>query len=141
MFKKRRADVERITDIYLTAARMTPGILRADRLQDLAKADTVQDHVARRWLHMFDPTRSTVTAIATMTPYSYWRGVTYATHGTPHDYDARVPVIFYGAGVAPGRRTEPARVVDMAPTLARILRVSPLEPLDGVPLRSALAAP
>ncbi|MDX2182705.1 MAG: alkaline phosphatase family protein [Gemmatimonadaceae bacterium] len=141
VFKKRRADVERITDIYLTAARMTPGILRADRLQDLAKADTVQDYVARRWLHMFDPTRSTVTAIATMTPYSYWRGVTYATHGTPHDYDARVPVIFYGAGVAPGRRTEPARVVDMAPTLARILRVSPLEPLDGVPLRSALAAP
>ncbi|MCU0623167.1 MAG: hypothetical protein MUF53_04800, partial [Gemmatimonadaceae bacterium] len=70
----------------------------------------------------------------------YWQGVTYATHGTPHDYDARVPVIFWGAGVAPGKRDEPARVVDMAPTLAALLGVRPLERLDGRPLSSALTA-
>jgi arylsulfatase A-like enzyme len=78
-------------------------------------------------------------AIATLTPYSYWKGTTYATHGTPHDYDARVPVVFYGAGIVPGTYTTPARVVDMAPTLAALLGVRPRERLDGVPLTSALA--
>jgi len=117
----------------------TPGILRADRLRDLAAADTVSDYVARRWLHMFDPRNATVVAIATIAPYGYWQGVTYATHGSPHDYDARVPVLFWGAGIAPGRRDEPARVVDMAPTLAALLGVRPQEALDGRPLTSALA--
>lgn len=132
-------DVEAAVTAFLAAARQTPGILRADRMTDLAKADTVTDHVARRWLHMFDPKRTTVVAIATITPYSYWQGVTYATHGTPHDYDARVPVLFWGPGITPGRREEPARVVDMAPTLAALLGVRPREVLDGRPLTSALA--
>lgn len=132
-------EVDEAVSQFLRAARQVPGILRADRLRDLARADTVQDVIARRWLHMFDPSNSTVVAIATITPYSYWQGVTYATHGTPHDYDARVPVIFWGPGFATGRFDGPGRVVDMAPTLAALLGVRPLEKLDGVPLTAALA--
>ncbi|MFN9214301.1 MAG: alkaline phosphatase family protein [Gemmatimonadota bacterium] len=131
--------VDQAVSVFLREARSTPGILRADRLRDLAAADTVSDYVARRWLHMFDPRNATVVAIATIAPYGYWQGVTYATHGSPHDYDARVPVLFWGAGIAPGRRDEPARVVDMAPTLAALLGVRPQEALDGRPLTSALA--
>jgi hypothetical protein len=127
------------TDAFLRTARRTPGVLRADRLRDLAKADTVRDAIARRWLHMFDPATSTVAAIATIKPYHYWEGVTYATHGSPHDYDARVPVLFYGPGFTTGQFTDPARVVDMAATLAQRLGVRPLEPIDGVVLPRALA--
>jgi hypothetical protein len=46
-----------------------------------------------------------------------------ADHGQAHDYDARVPLLFWGSRVTAG--TEP-RVVDMAqiaPTLARILEL------------------
>ena len=38
----------------------------------------------------------------------------------------------------PGRYDTPARVVDMAPTLADVLGVKPLERLDGVILREAV---
>jgi len=71
-------------------------------------------------------------------PYVYWNGVMYATHGSPSDRDARVPILFYGPGFARGvTRTRTVRVVDMAPTLARRIGVTPLEALDGVVLRDA----
>ncbi len=54
-----------------------------------------------------------------------------ANHGTPHDYDARVPVLFYGAGIRPGRSIDTVRVVDIAPTLAALAQVRPEERLDG----------
>jgi hypothetical protein len=113
------------------------GVLRADLITTLAKADTVHDAIARRWLHMFRPD-GPVRLVVTLTPYSYWSGVTIATHGSPHDYDAKVPVVFYGARVKPGRYSGFVRVVDMAPTLAEIVGVKPLEPLDGHVLRQAI---
>ena len=75
----------------------------------------------------------------TLKPYWYIAGEPNpATHGTPHDYDAHVPVLFYGAGIKAGRYPEFTRVVDMAPTLAAILGVPPLERLDGHVLSAAL---
>jgi arylsulfatase A-like enzyme len=115
-----------------------PGVLRVDRLSELARRDTAQDHIARRWLHMFRPGDDEAALVITLTPYSYWGAGTYATHGTPHDYDARVPIIFFGAPFSSGMHQQTARVVDMAPTLARALGVTPLERLDGVPLAAAL---
>lgn len=106
-----------------------PGIARADRITELARRDTVTDHVARRWLHAFADEQH-VALVVTPAPFSSW-AATYAMHGTPNDIDARVPIIFYGAPFRSGRYTEFARVVDMAPTLARVLRVAPAEKLDG----------
>ena len=54
-----------------------------------------------------------------------------ATHGTPNDYDSHVPEIFYGPWFVTGKYTQRALVADMAPTLAAIAGVSPIEPLDG----------
>lgn len=113
------------------------GVARVDLMRDLAKADTVRDAIARRWLHMFAPT-SNVRLIATLTPYSYWLPVTYATHGSPNDPDANVPVVFWGTGIVPGQYADVVRVVDMAPTLAALLGITPLEALDGRPLSKVL---
>lgn len=107
-----------------------PGVLRADLMSNLARADTTRDTIARRWLHMYAPT-SNVRLITTLTPYSYWSSVTYSTHGSPHDSDSMVPVLFWGNGVVPGVYRDTVRVVDMAPTLAAILGVRPLERTDG----------
>ncbi len=56
-----------------------------------------------------------------------------AQHGTPWDYDRRVPIIFWGLWRAE-RRTDPASTVDIAQTLARALGITPAQHLDGVPL-------
>ena len=56
-----------------------------------------------------------------------------AQHGSPYDYDRRVPIIFWGPWQGE-HRMDPASTVDIAPTLARELGIEPAEPLDGVPL-------
>jgi predicted AlkP superfamily pyrophosphatase or phosphodiesterase len=47
-----------------------------------------------------------------------------AGHGTPWDYDRRVPMLFWWKGAAPERRPEAVETVDIAPTLAAIAGVS-----------------
>jgi predicted AlkP superfamily pyrophosphatase or phosphodiesterase len=41
-----------------------------------------------------------------------------ANHGTAYDYDQRIPIIFYGAGIRAGRYDGPASSADIAVTLA-----------------------
>jgi predicted AlkP superfamily pyrophosphatase or phosphodiesterase len=113
------------------------GVARADRISELARADTVNDRIARRWLHMFaDDGKAAL--VVTLAPYNYWLGGYQAQHGSPNDSDAHVPIIFYGNGIKPGSYPEYARVVDMAPTLAAIVRVTPQEKLDGHILQNAI---
>ncbi|RST31170.1 alkaline phosphatase family protein [Sphingomonas ginkgonis] len=50
-----------------------------------------------------------------------------ATHGTPWDYDRRVPILFWRRGSAAAERAEPVETVDIAPTLAAMI---------GVPFRA-----
>jgi predicted AlkP superfamily pyrophosphatase or phosphodiesterase len=114
------------------------GVARADRISELARADTVKDNVARRWLHMFADD-SKVAMVVSLAPYNYWfSSSTSANHGSPNDADAHVPILFYGTRIKPGRYTEFARVVDMAPTLAAIVQVRPQEKLDGHVLQNAI---
>lgn len=126
-----------VIDAFVAAERKVQGVLRVDRLRDLVKADTTKDTIARRWLHAL-PTGLPVEVVVTLRPYSYWSAGGPATHGSPHDYDAHVPVVFYGGPFKPGKYDEFARVVDMAPTLAQVLNTTPLEKLDGHVLRSSL---
>ncbi|MBL0211000.1 MAG: alkaline phosphatase family protein [Holophagaceae bacterium] len=53
-----------------------------------------------------------------------------ANHGSPWDYDRRVPIIFMGPW-KPKAVMEPVRTVDIAPTLAHALGITPSEKLDG----------
>ena len=76
---------------------------------------------------------------AVATPREGWlwsEGGGSADHGTPALLDRAVPVVFWGVGVPARRCDAVVRTVDIAPTLAALLRVAPTEPLDGtaVPL-------
>lgn len=138
-FTAAHANVDQLLRALARDFKRVQGIQRADLMSDLAHADTVRDIVARRWLHMFTP-QSNVRLIASLAPYCYWLPVTYATHGSPNDPDANVPVLFWGAGVVPGQYADTVRVVDMAPTLAAILGVKPLESVDGRVLAKVVAS-
>ena len=99
--------------------------------------DPGKDPIARRWMQMFPPDVP-VEAVVTLTPGSYWANYPIAMHGTPHDYDTNVPLLFVGAPFKPGRYPQFVRTVDIAPTLAQVLGVTPAEPLDGKPLGAAI---
>lgn len=61
------------------------------------------------------------------------QGGAIASHGSPWDYDRRVPIVFWKAGEAltGQERFWPIRTVDIAPTLAAVAGVSPPRDLDG----------
>jgi len=129
-FQKAKVDADTLLRSFARDAMMVQGVMRAQLITDIARADTVNDAISRRWLHTLDPKGAT-RLVVTLTPYSYWENVRYATHGSPHDNDAHVPILFWGAGVKPGRHGEFTRVVDMAPTLAALLGIKPQQALDG----------
>ena len=136
-FRAANIPLDSVLTTMAVAFRRVPGVARVDKRSDLAKADTVHDAVARRWLHALPPSLPVVMLVSPK-PFVYWNGVNYATHGSPNDRDARVPILFYGPGFARGvSRTRTVRVVDIAPTLAKRIGVTPTEPLDGVVLRDA----
>lgn len=135
-FAKVSNSEKEVIDLFRQEALKTPGIARVDRFTDLAK-DSATDPVARRWSHQF-PANTNVALVATLTPGSLWGSLLVASHGSPYNYDSNVPVILMGPGIAAGQYTDFIRTVDIAPTLAQLLRVKPLEKLDGVPLVKAL---
>ena len=49
-------------------------------------------------------------------------------HGTPHDYDRHIPIIFLGRQIPPGRHPTACGPEDIAPTLGKLLGV-PLPPM------------
>lgn len=55
-----------------------------------------------------------------------------ATHGSPWDYDRRVPILFWRKGVPGFEQPSPVETVDIAPTLAAILGLAvPEGAFDG----------
>lgn len=64
---------------------------------------------------------------------------TGTSHGTPWDYDARVPLVFWGRGIAAAHLSAAASPMDIAPTLGRMLGLD-YPARDGGTLRSELAA-
>jgi predicted AlkP superfamily pyrophosphatase or phosphodiesterase len=66
-----------------------------------------------------------------VSPYPARLGGYIAGHGSPWDYDRRVPIIFWRPGAQGQERLLPIRTVDIAPTLAGALRVDAPADLDG----------
>lgn len=64
---------------------------------------------------------------------AYTAGV---SHGSPYQYDRRVPVLVVGPGVRGGRYASPIDVRDVAPTVAFLLSVPPPDACEGRPVEA-----
>lgn len=136
-FGRAGVKADSVIDAFGARARAVAGVLTTHKRSQLTPRDTLRNVVVRRWYHALPPD-APFELVVTLRPHSVWTNLPFAMHGTPDDLDAKVPIIFYGAPFKPGRYTEVARVVDMAPTLAQLLGVQPGEPLDGHVLRAIL---
>lgn len=58
-------------------------------------------------------------------------GGAISSHGSPWDYDRRVPILFWWPGAQGQERFMPIRTVDIGPTLAHLLGVAPPADVDG----------
>ena len=131
-------NVDSVVAALATRVHAVAGVARVQTVADLGRADTVADPVARRWRHQVPPDAG-VELVITLKPYSIWdAGVAIAMHGQPSDLDAHVPLLFWGRGFRREVSGARVRTVDIAPTLARLLDLTPTEPLDGRALTEAL---
>ena len=131
-----KIDVDSVVRAFSAEASKVPGVLKVYRTADLAK-DTARDPSARRWYHSLPPDYP-VELVVVLQPFSVFGTYAPGIHGSPYDYDNRVPVIMYGAPFKPGQYAAPSLVVDLAPTLAWVTGTVPTDRVDGKVLWTAL---
>jgi arylsulfatase A-like enzyme len=130
-----------VLDALTTRLLRVQGVGRVIRPPDLARVDTASDPIARRWLHHLPPDAGVVLTV-TLQPGSCWAasdGALIAMHGQPSEDDTHVPIIFWGRGIKGGTYTTRMNTVDIGPTLAALLGVTPLSLIDGRARTEALA--
>lgn len=124
------ADVEAVR----TLVAASPGIRRV-YLDDEVQRAGPDDPLGQAARLSYYPGRS---GDLILIPKPYWIATSDATtHGTPHDYDTRVPVVLFGAGIRAGEYLAPITPADIAPTLAFLAGVTLPQP-DGRVLIEAL---
>jgi predicted AlkP superfamily pyrophosphatase or phosphodiesterase len=131
-----------VVNQFMTAVQRVPGVMRVDRIADLSQADTTRDAIARRIVRMFVPGQESfpgqmAMAAVTLTPFNRVGTGDPGQHGSPHDADARVPVAFLGGPFVARRFDTKVNTVDIAPTLADVLGITPTERVDGRVVREA----
>lgn len=118
-------------DVAVRAVASHPGIGIAIASDSILAGRRPASIDEQTWSYIGKSTFAGRTGEIVMYPKPYWIiGGNVATHGTPYDYDRWVPMIWYGAGIAPLTSDEKCAPVDIAPTLANMLGVQ-LGPVDG----------
>jgi predicted AlkP superfamily pyrophosphatase or phosphodiesterase len=112
------ADVE---DAIARALQTFPNVNRVYTKTQILRNQMPPDRISRRVANGFHARRS---ADVLLISDPYWiPGTSGTTHGSPHNYDTHVPVLFLGAGIKPGTYDGEVSVNDIAPTLATLLGV------------------
>lgn len=125
------ADKRRVVAEALTTYRAHPDVeaaFSAEELKGTPDPTSTPDRwtLAERAKASFDPERSgdlVVLLRRYVTPIRETR-TTVATHGSPWDYDRRVPILFWRKGMPRTEREQPVETADIMPTLAAMLGLS-----------------
>lgn len=120
----------------LDAVARMPGILRVFPTRGLERWRTSADPMQRAAALSYHREESGEIMFV-VKPYWLSGDTSAASHGTPHDYDRRVPVVLMGARIRAGRYAGPASPGDIAPTLATVVNLT-LGRTDGRALTEAL---
>jgi len=114
-----------------TALRQSPAVLEAYTSDELAAGPDSSRPYFDAYRRSFLLGRSADVMIVPREDILITNSANGTSHGSPHPHDTHVPLVFAGPGIAPGRHTERARTVDIAPTLAALLGVRPVGAIDG----------
>ncbi len=134
-------DPVEIEDAARRLIEQCPGVERVWTRSELERdGDDGQDPMRRLYVHSFHPERSPDLMLQ-LEPHTLpvMRSST-TTHGSPYDYDTHVPWLLRLPSGQGGRVDVRVATVDVAPTVARLLGVTPPGGLDGVDRRALLPA-
>jgi predicted AlkP superfamily pyrophosphatase or phosphodiesterase len=105
-----------LTSAVVAAIAARPGIQRVFRSEDVRGAANARDPLLRAAALSYFPGRGGDLIFATKPGWMISASGT--THGSATPDDQRVPIMFLGHGIKPGRYQQPATPADLAPTLA-----------------------
>ena len=141
LIDKLRLDPTEVRRVAAAAATKIPHVARVYTRDQLLLGNVPNDRIGSRVVRGFNAQRSGDLEII-LEPY-WIRQAQGTTHGTPYNYDAHIPLILMGRGVAPGEYSNQAALNDLAPTLATLLAIEIPAGSSGRVLSEALrpAAP
>ncbi|GAB2777996.1 alkaline phosphatase PafA [Salinimicrobium soli] len=123
------SDLQRIIADYVLQYDLVSEVFTRDQLM----ATSYTEAIASAIDHGFNQKRSgDVIVVLEPSVISYSR--TGSTHGSGHNYDTHVPLIFYGKGIKSGNTLERTEVTDIAPTISALLGISFPSGATGKPL-------
>lgn len=111
-------------------------VFTSDELRRLPSPSGPVDEwsLAERFRASFDPDRSGDLLVASKPDITPIVGVSgyLATHGSPWNYDRRVPILFYQPQISGFEQSLPVETVDILPTLAALIHLPiPAAEIDG----------
>lgn len=123
-----RADFEhRMAQKIKTLSFVTNVFTRAE----LTAAGDKDSEIVQRFRNNLYPDRSPDLFVQYKEHYLIDADTTGTSHGSVYDYDSRVPMIFMGQDITPGRYDDLCATVDFAPTLAKITGLPMPGDVDG----------
>ncbi len=134
---RRKAARTEVETIASAAIAQLPGIAECFTRTQIIAGQMPATAVARSVAEGFYPDRNGDLVIVPQPFYLAGESIV-ASHGTPYGYDTHVPVIFYGAGIQAGMFTTVSSPLDIAPTLAALLRIEPPSNSVGQVLSEAI---
>ena len=123
-------NVDSLAQALGSEAARVPGVARVYTPRALAAAP-LSDRSATLWRRLLPVDYGWLFCAVTTDGYVWSGGGLGAEHSSGNREDIEVPIVFYGPGIRAQRIARPISTVDIAPTLARLLGVSPMEALDG----------
>jgi predicted AlkP superfamily pyrophosphatase or phosphodiesterase len=98
-----------------------PGVGLVYSADELSSASPTDDPMLRAWRLSYYAGRSGDFVVS---PREYFlTRAAGTTHGTPYDYDVRVPVVLFGSHIRTGQYDQAASPVDLVPSLASMTGV------------------
>jgi len=134
--RARGVNVDSLTQLLASAARALPGVARVYTPAQLAAAPA-SDGDADRWKRNLPPDIGWLIVTVAKRNFVFSEKLS-GEHGTMQAETVGIPIAFMGPGVHVGTYSRGVRSVDIAPTLARLIGVRPLEALDGTAIPEVL---
>jgi predicted AlkP superfamily pyrophosphatase or phosphodiesterase len=136
----RGLNVDSIGAAMAADLRKLPGVRRVYTPATLAAAKAA-DTDAMRWRRQLPSNWSWLLAVSIDEHWVFGSSKSSTGHGTTNPDDVLVPLLFRVPGLPAARIERTARTVDIAPTLAALLGVKPLEKVEGVALPEVVRRP
>jgi hypothetical protein len=137
LLERASSGLDTLVDSLSRAWQRLPGVSHVYTHRTLAAA--AGDVDALRWRRALPADFAWLLCVSVAPGYIWAEDAGWTTHGTTTEDDVTVPVVFLGPGIRPGRYQRHISTVDIAPTLALLLGVKPLEQLDGAAATEALS--